>query len=200
MARRLRNFRTGGFYHTVNRGVDKCAIFHCASDYQKFMQLLSKACEKYNVPIVAFALMPNHFHILIKAVEDSQVSKWAKWYQGIYSQFYNKNNDRVGRLWQDRFFAKEIQNDLHLAKTWMYVEQNPVKANLTSTQEKWRWSSAYMRKIGLQDDFLIEPSWWQTKLKNRLWSEKLLDQETLEKVRKSLKSDSLLNEEITWTD
>ncbi len=200
MARKLRQFQTGRFYHTVNRGVGRCMIFHCKSDYQKFMELLSKASEKYNVPIVAHALMPNHFHILIKAIEESEISNWAKWYQGIYSQYYNKIYERSGRLWQDRFYAKEVHNGFQLAKTWMYVEQNPVKANLVDSQEQWRWSSAYLRARGYRPNFLIEPSWWFTPMKDKWWSRELLEDDMLEQVRTSLKCDTLFDEHIEWSE
>ncbi len=195
MTRYLRKIQKGHFYHIVNRGVEQRKIFLCEADYATFMQLLSRACEKYKVPIVAYALMPNHFHILIKVVEGSEVSKWGKWFQGVYAQAFNKKYGRVGHLWQDRFYAKEVRNGFQLARTWMYVEQNPVKANLVDCQEGWRWSSAFLRSRGYRPHFLIEPSWWLTPMKDEWWSSKMLDDDALMKIRQSLKRHSRDTEE-----
>ena len=128
------------------------------------------------------------------------MSKWAKWYQGIYAKSFNKRNDRSGHLWQDRYFAKQVGPGQHLAKTWMYVEQNPVKANIVQKAEDWKWSSAYLRLNFFRPQYLMEPEWWLTSKKKDWWSENLLDEETLGKVRISLERKTTESLELEWEE
>ena len=198
MARQKRNVRDNSYYHIVNRGVEKRTVYLCASDYCKFLELLERACEKYSVEIVAFCFMPNHYHIIIKSIKGKDVSLWAKWFQGMYAQWFNRRYGRVGPLWQGRFFSKEVGGGEHLAKTWMYVVQNPVKASLSRTPKQWRWSSAWLRNHGIQPPYLVEPDWWWTSLKPRWWSDDMLAYKELIKVRTSLKRSVVEELETPW--
>ena len=187
MSRYKRIIRDDAYYHIVNRGVEKRAVYLNSGDYRKFMKLLELGCEKYAVEIVAFCLMPNHYHALIKSNKGEDVSPWAKWVQGVYAMWFNKQNERVWPLWQNRFYAKEVGGGEHLAKTWMYVDQNPVKAKIATSPGRWPWSSAWLRKSNFRPHYLVEPDWWFTPLKPKWLTEEMLDNETLSKVRISLK-------------
>jgi hypothetical protein len=89
----------------------------------------------------------------------------------------------MGPLWQSRYFSKEVSGGEHVAKTWMYVDQNPVKANLFKSPERWEWSSAWLRHHGVQPPYLVEPDWWWTTLKPRWWFDEMLAYEELIKVQ-----------------
>ncbi len=187
MSRKKRNFRDKSYYHIVIRGVQKCRVFENTFDYLKFTQLLELACEKYPVEAVAFTLMPNYYHIVIRAIKAKDVSNWAKWLQGVYTQWFNNTHGRDNPLWQGRFYASEVGGGEHLAIMWKYVDENPVKARLTDRPEDWRWSSAYVRAHTIEMDHLVEPDWWWTDLRTRWWSTDLLDEETLCKHKKFTK-------------
>ncbi len=190
MPRLHRNIQDDQYYHLVNRGVGRRTTFRDEFDYAYFMKLLSRECEKHSVPVIAYSLMPNHFHVLIKKEETSQVSRWIKTLQGVYAQYFNRKNDRSGHLWQDRFFSSRVRDGFHLARTLMYVEQNPVNANLVKSAEDWKWSSAFLRANSFMPRFLIEPSWWNTKKRDEWWSKNILTKEELEFVRNLLRKEN----------
>ena len=98
------------------------------------------------------------------------------------------------------FLRKGIKDGDQLAKTWMYVKQNPVKAKLAPTSGAWKWSSAYFRENSLRSMYLVEPDWLWTKVRNTWWSTELLDEETLNKVRKSIKPSKTDTIHIEWDE
>ena len=198
MARQNRNLKNNHYYHLVNRGVAKQATYLDEQDYAEFLRLLRKGCEKYPMDIIAFALMPNHYHILIQVLEGEDVWKCMHWSMGMYARYFNGRHDRVGHLWQNRYFSKEIRDGRHLGNTWMYVEQNPLRAGLVEKQEDWKWSSAYLRATVNFMNNLVEPHWWGTPAAQGWWSNEELDSETLDKVRRSLQRKNLDSQEINW--
>lgn len=187
MGRLNRNIKRNHYYHLVNRGVARQPTYLDQYDYGEYIRLLTKACQKHPLDIIAFVLMPNHYHILIQALDSEDVSKCMHWANGMYARYFNERYDRTGHLWQNRFYSKEIRDGRQLGNTWMYVDQNPVRAEMVTAPADWKWSSAYLRKHGNFMRCLVEPHWWGTPPMHDWWSEELLDTETLEKVRKSLK-------------
>ena len=198
MARLTREIKDNAYYHLVNRGVNRKPTYYDSQDYRSFLQLLEIGCSKYGVRVIALALMPNHFHILIWTIFGSNVSPWIKWVTGVYAQSFNKRHERTGHLWQDRYFAREVQEGRHLGTTWRYVEQNPVRACITDTPHEWEWSSAYHRSKNKKPDYLFEPPWWGSEIMKEWWSEELLDAATLDKVRRSLQQTDLLDGVVDW--
>ncbi len=197
MPRQKRNLKNNHYYHLVNRGVAKQPTYLDEYDFSEFIRLLLKGCEKHPMDIVAFSLMPNHYHLLIQAVEGESVSKSMHWAMGMYARYFNKRYDRVGHLWQNRFFSREIMDGRQLGATWMYVEQNPVRAELVEKPEDWKWSSAYLRSMGNSVHGLVEPYWWGTPKAKDWWSNESLDEKTLNKVRRSLQR-KILDSEVNW--
>lgn len=148
---RKQKFVLGEFYHVYNRGVEKRTIFQTANDYKRFMALLylansSKGVEFRNyfskiglneifkqnrgeplVAIGAYALMPNHFHLLLTPLVENGVSKFMLKLQTGYSMYFNKKNDRVGSLLQGTFKSEHIGDDRYLRYMYAYIHLNPAK-------------------------------------------------------------------------
>ena len=198
MARLIREIKDDKYYHLVNRGVDRKLTFCDSEDYRSFLQLIEIGCSKYGIRVIALSLMPNHFHILIWTIFGGTVSPWIKWVTGVYAQAFNKRHERTGHLWQDRYFAREVQEGRHLGTTWRYVEQNPVRACLVESPRDWQWSSAYYRSSGTKPNYLVEPPWWGSEIMNEWWSEEQLDSATLDKARRSLRQTGLLEGAADW--
>jgi REP element-mobilizing transposase RayT len=103
MPTRGSHFIANFFYHVYNRGVDKGAIFFSEENYLYFISLFKKNLERYAISVVAYCLMPNHFHFLLNPAQDDNISRFMKSLLGSYSQALNKQRERSGPLFQGRF-------------------------------------------------------------------------------------------------
>lgn len=129
-------------YHAINRGNAKSTVYHNAADYDSFVQLMAKACDRIPMRILSFCLMPNHFHLVLWPHADGDMSRWMQWLLTSHVRRYHRLRGTSGRIWQGRFKAFPIQQDPHLLTVMRYVERNPVRANLVRSAADWRWSSA----------------------------------------------------------
>ncbi len=142
-------FAPDEYYHVYNRGVDKRTIFESESDYKRFQELLylSNSKDAVNVrdikrvhdsvydvqtadpqvSVAAYCLMSNHFHILLKPNTDSGVSTFLGKLQTSYSMYFNKRHERTGALFQGRFKAKHVTDDVYLKYLFAYIHLNPVR-------------------------------------------------------------------------
>ncbi len=141
MARKARRqiLAETGFYHVFSRGNRKQSIFLGEVDYKHFLTLMSESCEKHAVEIHAFCLMPNHFHMLIKA----DAVAMAKFFQRLLSMYtyrFNHFYDQVGHLFQGRYQSRPIESDMYVMEVSRYIHNNPFELNLQTT-ENYPWSS-----------------------------------------------------------
>ena len=133
----------GGYcYHVLNRGNNRAAVFHKDEDYEAFVAILAAGCQRLPMRVLAFCLMPNHFHLVLWPHHDGDLSRWMQWSLTTHVRRYHRHYGGSGHVWQGRFRAFPIQDDGHLLAVLRYVERNPVRAELVSHAEDWRWSSA----------------------------------------------------------
>ena len=127
MPRKLRHHRPGGWYHITARGLGRRAIFHTDRDREHFVELLEGLVERYRIILHAYALMGNHYHLLIESPEGN-VSRALQWLNTSYSVWHNKKHDCVGALFQSRFRSVPIDNEGSWAlECSLYVHLNPVR-------------------------------------------------------------------------
>jgi len=129
-----------GFYHAYSRGNRKQDIFRSDIDYKHFLSLMGKYSEKHNVSIHAFCLMPNHFHMLIKA-DGGAMAKFYQQLLSVYTLRTNKIYDEVGHLFQGRYQSKPIDTDTYAMEISRYIHNNPVDLNASLLVENYSWSS-----------------------------------------------------------
>ena len=86
--------------------------------------------------------MGNHYHALIEASRDS-LSAGLHRLNGTHAQRFNKRHGRVGHLFQDRFHARVLRDDEHLAHACEYVWNNPVRAEICLEAHDWPWSGYF---------------------------------------------------------
>jgi putative transposase len=91
--------------------------------------------------LLAYCLMPNHFHLVARPERDGDLSRWMQWLLTAHVREHHKRNATVGRVWQGRYKSFPIQEDMHLLTVLRYVERNPLRAGLVSKAEDWPWSS-----------------------------------------------------------
>lgn len=130
-------------YHILNRGNAQAAVFHKDADYQAFVNLMAEASERLPMRVLAYCLMPNHFHGVLWPYGDKDLSRWMQWLLTSHVRRYHKHYQSSGHVWQGRFKAFPIEQDEHLLTVLRYIERNPVRADLVSRAEQWPWSSLY---------------------------------------------------------
>lgn len=141
----------GGYiYHVINRANARIRIFHNDSDYKEFEYLLTEIKETYNVRILAYALMPNHWHLLLYPRNDGDMSKALHWLTTSHARRHHIKNKTIGNghLYQGRYKSFIIKGDKHLLTVLKYIERNPARARLCNVAEAWRWGSAFRRVCG----------------------------------------------------
>jgi len=153
MPRPKRAAQGGYCYHVLSRGNGRQRVFRKDRDYDDFLCLFDEAQERHEMRIIAYCLMPNHFHLVLWPVHDGDLSRWMQWVLTTHVRRYHEHYLGSGHIWQGRFKAFPIQADDHLLTVLRYVERNPLRANLVTAAEDWRWSS-----LG-RDRRIPDPTW-----------------------------------------
>jgi putative transposase len=128
-------------YHFLNRGNGKSTVFHEDADYRAFLALMREAAERVPMPLIAACLMPNHVHLVIRPVNETDLPVWAHWLFTKHSHRHRAKYGTTGHLWQGRYKIVPVQHDEHLLTLIRYVERNALRANLVETPEAWPWGS-----------------------------------------------------------
>ena len=159
-----------GFHHIVNRGVARGDIFLKDSDFKKFLEIVQEAKERYDFTVHSFCLMSNHYHLLIETQREN-LSLLARQINSKYAQYFNREYNRVGPLWQGRFKNSFVYDESYLLILCKYIEQNPVKANIVNDIGEYRWSSAFCILNSLYEDLLSDSMLYNSEIYNMLYSE-----------------------------
>ena len=128
-----------GIYHVMVRGIDKRNIFLDDQDKTVFLEKLQKAKERSQFKLHGYCLMNNHVHLLIQ--EDEDLGNTVKKITVGYVQWHNNRHLRTGHLFQNRYKSQNVESEPYLLTVLRYIHQNPVKANITSSPESYKWSS-----------------------------------------------------------
>jgi putative transposase len=144
MPRRALHDAGGIVFHVLNRSARRTRLFHEPDDYHAFEQILAVALRKFCVRLLAYCVMPNHWHLVLWP-EGADLPRFMHWLTLIHARHWHEANDSqgTGHVYQDRYRAIPVQDDRHLLTLIRYVERNPLRANLVSRAERWRWSSAW---------------------------------------------------------
>lgn len=165
------SFAPDEFYHVYNRGTEKRNIFSSRADYDRFLALLylcnqtsavhlqfqgrtlKELSEKREgepiIEIAVYCLMPNHFHLLVRELQEGGLSKFMQKLMTGYTMYFNKKNERSGSLFQGKFKATHVDDDCYLKYLIAYIHLNPIK--------------------------LIEPKWKETGITDKMRAEQYLE-------------------------
>lgn len=161
MSRRLRIDKGGEIYHCLNRAVSRKTIFENKKDYRLFESILQEVVEITDMRILAYSLMPNHFHLVLYPEKDGQLSDFMKRVTVTHTQRYRAVTQTVGEgpVYQGRYKSFIIQNDNHLLTVLRYVERNPLTAQLVKDVLDWEYGSVYKRYRGTEKEKRILSEW-----------------------------------------
>jgi REP element-mobilizing transposase RayT len=132
---------SGACFHVYNRGVNREPIFFGTWGYEYFMRKLAKSLEGAKVSLMAYTLMPNHFHLILRQERPYEMARFMKALCEPYAKAVNAFLSRKGHLFESSYrpiLVDDLQYLLHLS--W-YVHLNPVRARLVSDPLEWTYSS-----------------------------------------------------------
>lgn len=141
MARRERSLLPDGVYHLGTRGVDRCTVYVDDDDRRRFLRYLASVVEDYHWHMHTLCLMTNHYHLVVET-EQRLLSLGMQRLNGRYAEDFNAKFKRTGHLWGDRFWARFVEDEEHLASVCEYVVNNPVRAGLVAHARDWPWSAS----------------------------------------------------------
>jgi len=119
-----------GYHHIINRGVNRCDVFNQDYDKDTFLAILNKTAIIHKVILHDYALMDNHYHLLIETTQEN-LSSFMRIVNANYAQYFNKKYKRSGYLWQNRYKSKYITSEDYLYTLIKYIEYNPIEAKIS---------------------------------------------------------------------
>ena len=189
MPRIARLVGTGYPHHIIERGNNREKVFKDPADYEKYLFFLSKYSEEKETTVLAYCLMPNHIHLLVKPSDEETLAKMMQGITLCYSKYFNGANGRTGRLWECRYHSTVIDGDSYLWTVSKYIENNPVRAGIVKRPEDYPYSSAKNHILGSEDPLLKDPLFDRSQLKEYRRFVKLEeDKSILEEIRKQTRS------------
>lgn len=161
MPRPLRADVADIIYHVINRANARSAIFKKEGDYKAFVKVLFEAREKFPVEILAFCIMPNHWHLILKPLQNGSLSRFMAWLTMTHAQRWHAHHNTVGtgHLYQGRYKSFPVQTDKYFLQLTRYVEANPLRAKLVKKAQDWQWGSLWLRERGSMKAKAILAQW-----------------------------------------
>jgi putative transposase len=119
--------------------VARLPLFQKDGDYEAFERVLTLALKKYPIRLLAYCVMPNHWHMVLWPREDGELSAFLRWLTLTHSMRWHTHyhTTGTGHLYQNRFKSFPIEADDHLYTVLRYVERNALRANLVKRAEDW---------------------------------------------------------------
>lgn len=154
MAQRAVKFAQGEYYHIYNRGCGRQNIFREPDNYFYLLRLLQKKLPQQQVSLIAYCLMPNHYHFLVKQTDDFGITQFMHQLNTSYTKFINLNTKRTGRLFEYTFKAKLIETDETLLHVSRYIHLNPLLGKIVDDLDLYPWSS-YSIYTGLRNNVFL---------------------------------------------
>jgi len=140
VARPIRINIENGYYHVINRGRGRMQIFREASDYKEFLMLLSECCEQYQVDVITYCFMSNHYHLLIRT-PNANLPEFMRQLNGVYTQIFNRKYKSDGSLFRGRYKSIIVQEEFYLLQVVKYIHLNPKKAGIVKDSKDYEYCS-----------------------------------------------------------
>ncbi len=155
MPRRPRQASASGYYHFINRGVNRSTLFYESEDFDFYKSLFSELTAAHGIRVLHYCFLSNHTHALIHAEDITSVSAFAHHLHRRYAYYLAKARARSEQVFKKGFIAKAVEDDAYLLECGRYIERNPLEAKLVTDPVAYPYSSyafyAYARPDALVD-------------------------------------------------
>ncbi len=153
--RKTRILENHAVYHVVARANRGEFILNSPGCKEMFIDVLKRAKEKYPFKLKHYCIMSNHIHLMIEPVSNTKLSKLMQWVLSVFAVKINKLFGNKGHVWYDRFKSKIIDGYRQYVRTFNYISNNPVKAEMCKKPLDYRFSGFKSLFEKIYD--LIEP-------------------------------------------
>lgn len=145
----------------LNRANARMTIFADDGDYVAFEKVLAEAVERTETRLLAYCIMPNHWHLVVWPRKDGELSRFVGWLTLAHTQRWHahRRSTGSGHVYQGRFKSFPVQEDEHFYTIARYVERNALRANLVRRAELWRWGSLARWLRGAAEDKQLLAAW-----------------------------------------
>ncbi|MDI6732685.1 MAG: transposase [Planctomycetota bacterium] len=143
-------------HHIIQRGNNRQKVFFAVDTRRKYLDMLKDYAERWDISILAYCLMTNHIHLLVKPHEENSLAKMMQGVSQGYSKYINKRYKRTGRLWESRYYSCVVDEDSYLWQVARYIEKNPKRAGMVRQEEDYPYSSARAHVLDVPDKILGE--------------------------------------------
>lgn len=183
MPRTPRSYLKTPYFHIITQGINKSYIFEKAEDIKYYIKIMHNLANEQDVQIIAYCIMNNHAHMLIKSEKAEELGKYMQRLNTKYAMYYNKKYQRVGYVFKDRYKSEGIYDERYFYNCIKYIYDNPVKAGICDDASKYPYSNYH--KINV-----VENEYY-----------KFMEVEEVSKeVYKTIIKEFLLNNKIELTD
>jgi len=148
MPRRARRLDSEHYFHVINRSNRRVPLFLRPKDYRDFLEILRAGLAKHPVPIVAYCVMDNHWHLVVGPTGTERLSRLMHWVTTTHAVRLQLLRKRVGEgpVYQGRFKSHVIETAGRLLRVCRYVERNALAARLVRRAQDWPWGSLADRR------------------------------------------------------
>lgn len=191
MARLPRFVLPGQPQHVIQRGNNRCDMFHDALDHKRFLYKLAESAARFGCDTHAYVLMSNHVHLLVTPHHTDSIARMMQTLGRAYVPYFNRRYGRCGTLWEGRYRASLIDSERYFITCMRYIELNPVRAGMVNHPLDYPWSSYRRNACGDDNEWLVSHPLYlamgqtpeQRQLNYRALVERRLDQPTLDVIR-----------------
>ena len=183
MPRLPRSYLKTQYFHVITQGLDKRYIFQNAEDIKYYIKIMRNLAREQDVKIIAYCIMNNHAHMLIKSEKTEELGKYMQRLNTKYAMYYNKKYQRVGYVFKNRYKSEGIYNERYLYNCIKYIYNNPVKAGICNDASEYPYSNYKKIDVETNEDYKFMEA-----------------DEAEEVVYKGIIRDFLLNNQIELSD
>ena len=188
---RGRRVDLGGLvYQVLNRANFRSRLFRKPAHYQAFLAIVEESLNFVPMRILAYCLMPNHWHLVLCPRADGELAKFLQRITLTHTQRYQAKTRTVGygHVYQGRYKSLAVESDRHFLALVRYVERNAKRAGLVKKAENWPWSSAHARLYGNEKQKKLLSPWPMAEPRPyREWLNQPQGKEEIEKIRDAIK-------------
>jgi len=137
-----RKLEVGACYHFYNRGNRKEKFAFDDEDYLTYVSILDKSFAKYSQKLIAYSIMPNHYHLEAQISHDTKDMVSAiRYFSSASARYFNVKYSKVGHMFQDKYKHRRVVDDYDLVKLSRYIHRNAIDAELVKDVKTWKWDS-----------------------------------------------------------
>jgi putative transposase len=124
-------------------------IFDTQKIKELFLDVLKRAKGKYAFRLENFCIMGNHFHLMIRPEEKTNLSRLMQWIMSVFAMAYNKIHGLVGHVWGSRFYSRIVSGLREFLKMFKYIDDNPVVSHQVEVKHAWRFGGLWHHRAGM---------------------------------------------------